>query len=220
MAERTPATDVMVASQKPAAVAVPGSPGVSRLGAVVLALGLALVGAQQVIVRRPSTLPGGLAALATRDFDAAATAFDEAMRREPSLADRAAFDLGVTRVAQRRYSDAITAFARAADVTQSASVRASAHYNRGIALATLGVLPQSLTAFQQALRVAPTHERARINYAIIKARLDRDNAARAKDPAADRERDRERQIEQTPDQMYGFTSGRRATRPVRSATDW
>lgn len=190
------------------------------VGALVLALGLALVAVERLNARRPSALPGGLVALAARDLDTAAAAFDRAMRSEPPLADRAAFDLGVTQVAQRRYGDAITAFARAADLARDDAVRASAHYNRGLVLATLGVLPQSLAAFQQALRVAPGHERARINYAIVRARLDRDAASRATDPAADLERDRERQIQQTPDQVYGFTSGRRATRPVRSATDW
>lgn len=189
-------------------------------GVCVLALGVALAGVERLATRHASALPGGMAALSARDLDTAAAAFERALTSEPSLADRAAFDLGVTRTAQRRYADAVTAFARAADLARSDAVRASSHYNRGIALATLGVLPQSLGAFAQALRVRPDHERARINYAIVKARLDRDNAARGQDPDAGRERERERQIQQTPDQQYGFTSGRRATRPVRSATDW
>lgn len=188
--------------------------------AVVLAIGLALVAAERIVARRPSALPGGLAALASRDLDRAAAAFERAMKDEPALADRAAFDLGVTRTAERRGADAVAAFARAAELTPSVEVRASAHYNRGIVLASLGALPQSLSAFAQALRLAPGHERARINYAIVKARLDRNAARRAQDPAADTERDRERQIQQTPDQAYGFTAGRRTTRPVRSATDW
>lgn len=190
------------------------------VAAVVLAAGLALVAAERVAARRPSALPGGLSALAAGQLDTAAAAFDRAMRSEPALADRAAFDLGVTRAAERRMTDAVAAFARAAELTRSVEVRASAHYNRGIVLASLGALPQSLNAFAQALRLAPGHERARINYAIVKARLERNAARRKQDPAADTEREREQQIQQTPDQTYGFTAGRRTTRPVRSATDW
>lgn len=190
------------------------------VAAVVLAAGLALVAAERVAARRPSAVPGGLAALAAGKLDTAAAAFDRAMKSEPTLADRAAFDLGVTRAAERRMSDAAAAFARAAELTTSVEVRASAHYNRGIVLASLGALPQSLNAFAQTLRLAPGHERARINYAIVKARLERNAARRAQDPAADTDREREQQIQQTPDQTYGFTTGRRTTRPVRSATDW
>lgn len=189
-------------------------------GGVILAAGLGIVGMQTVAARRATAFPDGLAALANGDLDRAAAAFDEAMSEGPEVADRAAFDLGVARNAQSRFAEAATAFSRAADLARTNAIRASAHYNRGIVLATQGALPQSLAAFAQALRAAPDHERARINYAIVKARLARDSSRQGQTPPPESQRDREREIQQTPDQAYGFTSGLRATRPVRSATDW
>jgi tetratricopeptide (TPR) repeat protein len=189
-----------------------------RLGAALVVLGATAVGAQLVVERRACSLSAGLRALAGGQLPAAADAFERAST-EGFVIDRALHNLGVVHARQRQSRDATAAFARAADVASSAGIRAASHYNRGVVLAEQGALPQSLAAFAQALRVSPDHEDARINYAIVKARLARAQARRAQDPAAAEQQERERQIAQAPDQAFGFPT-RRSTRPVRPASDW
>jgi tetratricopeptide (TPR) repeat protein len=189
-----------------------------RLGVALVIAGAAIVGAQLLMSRRAASLSAGLGALAGGQLPAAADAFERAST-EGTLIDRALHNLGVARARQRQSRDATAAFARAADVASSAAIGAASHYNRGVVLAEQGALPQSLAAFAQALRVSPTHEDARINYAIVRARLARARARNAADPATREQQERERQIAQAPDQAFGFPT-RRNTRPVRPATDW
>jgi tetratricopeptide (TPR) repeat protein len=189
-----------------------------RLGAALVLAGAIGVGVPAVLARRTSTLAAGLSALAERRLPAAADAFERAST-EGAAVDRAFYNLGVVRAQERQVRDATAAFARAADVTSSPAIAAAAHYNRGVVLAEQGALPQSLAAFAQALRVSPAHEDARINYAIVKARLARAQARRKQDPTPTEQQERERQIAEAPDQLFGFPN-RRTTRPVRPATDW
>ncbi|MCB1743388.1 MAG: VWA domain-containing protein [Gammaproteobacteria bacterium] len=79
-----------------------------------------------------------------------------------------------------RYAAAVEAFAQLGDAT--------GHYNRGNALALSGQLEAAVGAYEQALRLEPTHEDARFNLTLVRRAMDsssgRGNDRQRAEPAA------------------------------------
>jgi Ca-activated chloride channel family protein len=144
-----------------------------------------------------------------------------AYRRAAQDADAAAvawFNVGVALATQDDPKNAAMAFARSAAFYKSDGERSRAHYNRGIMLERAEELEESARAFIAALRHDPSNDDARINLAIIRARLERD---RSKDPPPPSPQDDlEKALQQVPQQSYAFTKGKKQPRPVTAGSDW
>ncbi len=110
------------------------------------------------------------------------------------------------------------AFARSAAFYKTDPERGRAHYNRGIMLERTEELEESARAFIAALRADPSNDDARINLAIIRARLERD---KSKDPPPPSPQDDlEKALQQVPQQSYAFNKGKKQQRPVTAGSDW
>jgi Ca-activated chloride channel family protein len=142
-----------------------------------------------------------------------------AYRRAAEDADAAGvawFNVGVALAKQEDPKNAAMAFARAAAFLPTEAERSRAHYNRGVVLAD-GELEESARSFVAALRHDPANEDARVNLAIVRARLERD---RAKDPPPPQQDDLEKALQQVPQQSYAFTKGKKSPSPVPVGPDW
>jgi tetratricopeptide (TPR) repeat protein len=144
-----------------------------------------------------------------------------AYRRAAQDADAAAiawFNVGVALAKQDDPKNAAMAFARSAAFYKSDGERSRAHYNRGLMLERTEELEESARAFIAALRHDPSNDDARINLAIIRARLERD---RSKDPPPPSPQDDlEKALQQVPQQSYAFNKGKKQPRPVTAGSDW
>ena len=144
-----------------------------------------------------------------------------AYRRAAEEADAAAiawFNVGVALARQDDPKNAAMAFARSAAFYKTDVERARAHYNRGIMLERNEELEESARSFIAALRHDPDHDDARINLAIVRARLERDRAKEPPPPSP--QDDLEKALQQVPQQDYAFTKGRKQQRPVTAGSDW
>jgi tetratricopeptide (TPR) repeat protein len=143
-----------------------------------------------------------------------------AYRRAAEDADAAGiawFNAGVALATQSDPKNAAMAFARAAAFLRTDLERSRAHYNRGVVLERGAELEESARAFVAALRHDPSNEDARVNLAIVRARLERD---RQDDPPPPQQDDLEKALQQVPQQSYAFTKGRKAPSPVPVGPDW
>lgn len=143
-----------------------------------------------------------------------------AYRRAAEDADAAGvawFNAGVALARQADPKNAAMAFARAAAFLRTDVERSRAHYNRGVVLEQGAELEESARAFVAALRHDPANEDARVNLAIVRARLERD---RRNDPPPPQQDDLEKALQQVPQQSYAFTKGRRTPSPVPVGPDW
>lgn len=143
-----------------------------------------------------------------------------AYRRAAEDADAAAvawFNVGVALAKQEDPRNAAMAFARAAAFFQTEAERSRAHYNRGVVLADGAELEESARALVAALRHDPSNEDARVNLAIVRARLERN---RSKDPPPPQQDDLEKALQQVPQQSYAFTKGKKTPSPVPVGPDW
>jgi Ca-activated chloride channel family protein len=143
-----------------------------------------------------------------------------AYRRAAEDADAAGiawFNAGVALATQSDPKNAAMAFARAAAFLRTDLERSRAHYNRGVVLERGAELEESARAFVAALRHDPSNEDARVNLAIVRARLERD---RQDDPPPPQPDDLEKALQQVPQQSYAFTKGRKAPSPVPVGPDW
>jgi Ca-activated chloride channel family protein len=143
-----------------------------------------------------------------------------AYRRAAEDAEAAAvawFNVGVALARQEDPKNAAMAFARAAAFYKSDAERSRAHYNRGVVLEQGAELEESARAFVAALRHDPSNEDARVNLAIVRARLERD---RANDPPPPQQDDLEKAMQQVPQQSYAFTKGKKTPSPVPVGPDW
>ena len=144
-----------------------------------------------------------------------------AYRRAAQDADAAAiawFNVGVALARQDDPKNAAMAFARSAAFYKTDAERGRAHYNRGIMLERTEELEESARAFIAALRADPSNDDARVNLAIVRARLERD---RSKDPPPPSPQDDlEKALQQVPQQSYAFTKGKKQPRPVTAGSDW
>jgi Ca-activated chloride channel homolog len=143
-----------------------------------------------------------------------------AYRRAAQDTDAAAiawFNVGVALARQDDPKNAAMAFARSAAFYKSDTERGRAHYNRGIMLERTEELEESARAFIAALRADPSNDDARINLAIVRARLERD---KSKDPPPPSPQDDlEKALQQVPQQSYAFTKGKKQQRPVTAGSD-
>jgi tetratricopeptide (TPR) repeat protein len=137
---------------------------------------------------------------------------------DPDAAGMAWFNAGVALARQEDPKNAAMAFARAAAFLGTDAERSRAHYNRGVVLADVAELEEGARAFVAALRHDPANEDARVNLAILRARLERD---RSKDPPPPQQQDDlEKALQQVPQQSYAFTKGRKTPSPVPVGPDW
>jgi Ca-activated chloride channel homolog len=144
-----------------------------------------------------------------------------AYRRAAEDADAAAiawFNVGVALARQDDAKNAAMAFARAAAFFKTDPERARAHYNRGIMLERTVELEESARAFVAALRADPANDDARVNLAIIRARLERDKANQPPPPPPQDEL--EKALQQVPQQTYAFSKGKKQQKPVTAGSDW
>jgi tetratricopeptide (TPR) repeat protein len=187
--------------------------GIGLAGAIVLLLSQTVLAAGDGLDR----VRGGNAALDAGRLAEAAAAYRDATR-DPGAAPLAWLNLGVTLARQQQPAEAARAFARAARLASSDGQAARAHYNRGVVLERSGELRESLAAFMDALRKDPAREDARINLAIVRARLERDQPLAPPPPAP--EDDLEEALQQVPAPSYAFTKGVKRTRPAVAMSDW
>lgn len=182
-----------------------------------MAIGLAVT-APAVLAQGRDAIRAGNAALDAGRLDVAEARYREAAR-DSDTASVAWFNLGL--VMARRGQDEVAArtFAGAAERAASNSDKARAQYNRGIVLARGGQLREALGAFMEALRRDPAHENARVNFTIVRARIERESRGRATPPPDPSDETREA-LEQVPAQSFAFTRGTRKQRPVRAGDDW
>ncbi len=182
-----------------------------------IALLVAMLTAPAVSAQGLEALRAGNAALDGGRLDVAEARYREAARDSDSAA-LAWFNLGI--VMARRGQDPLAArtFAGAADRATSNADKARAHYNRGVVLARAKQLREALGAFMEALRRDPAHQAARVNFAIVRARLERESKSRATPPPDSPDETREA-LEQVPAQSFAFTRGGRTSRPA-GANDW
>ena len=111
------------------------------------------------------------------------------------------------------------AFARSAALYKGDKLGASrAHYNRGIMLEHTEELEESARAFIAALRADPNNDDARVNLAIIRARLERNRNNEPPPPSP--KDDLEKALQQVPQQSYQFTKGQKKQMPARGGSDW
>jgi Ca-activated chloride channel homolog len=151
----------------------------------------------------------------TRD---AITIYRQAAADDAEVAAIAWFNVGVALARQNEPKNAAMAFARSAAFYQTDGERSRAHYNRGIMLERNEELEESARAFIAALRADPSNDDARVNLAIVRARLERD---RSKDPPPPSPKDDlEKALQQVPEQNYAFNKGKKQQRPVTAGSDW
>jgi Tfp pilus assembly protein PilF len=112
------------------------------------------------------SLQRGNEALTRGDLNGAEHAYREAIQRRPE-AGPGLFNLGVVNYHQRLYADAAQNFERASSQFGSVGERARSHFNRGDALFQLGSLENASEAFKEALRLDPSDEDARYNFALV-----------------------------------------------------
>lgn len=167
----------------------------------------------------PETIREGIAALSAGHLDAAADLFLRATKA-PRMESIAFFNLGIVRARQNRNAESATAFERAAELATTDFARAQARYNRGVVLVQLGQLQDGLSEFAQALRLAPSDENARTNFAITRARLERDRARVTPPSTTPRPDEVRRALERVPDQSYDFANGTRVSRRLALEKDW
>lgn len=151
-----------------------------------------------------------------RGSAAAAVARYRAAVRDAAAAPVAYYNLGVALARLEQFEEAARSFARAAQAASADREKARAHYNRGVVLARAGDLRESLRAFMEALRRDPSSDDARVNLAIVRARIEIESP-----PTAPPEPDESLQdaLQQVPAQSYAFTAGAKRRRPV-AASDW
>ena len=145
----------------------------------------------------------------------------EVYRRAAQDGDVAAvawFNVGVALARQDDPKNAAMAFARSAAFYRTDGERARAHYNRGIMLERTEELEESARAFIAALRYDPSDDDARINLAIVRARLERSRSKQPPPPSP--QDDLEKALQQVPQQSYAFTKGKKQPRPVTAGSDW
>ena len=144
-----------------------------------------------------------------------------AYRRAAQDTDAAAiawFNVGVALAKQDDPKNAAMAFARSAAFYKADPERGRAHYNRGIMLERNEELEESARAFIAALRADPSNDDARVNLAIIRARLERDKSKNPPPPSP--QDDLEKALQQVPQQSYAFNKGRKQQRPAPAGSDW
>jgi len=182
------------------------------------ALTIMLAAATAVWAQSLDALRAGNVALDAGRLDVADAHYREAAR-DADLAALAWLNLGL--VMARRGQDEIAArtFAGASERATANADKARAQYNRGVVLARAGQLRESLGAFMESLRRDPAHEGARVNFAIVRARLERESRSRATPPPDSPDETRQA-LEQVPAQSFAFARGARKTRPVRAGDDW
>ncbi|MEO5819414.1 MAG: VWA domain-containing protein [Vicinamibacteraceae bacterium] len=145
----------------------------------------------------------------------------EAYRRAAQDTDAAAiawFNVGVALAKQDDPKNAAMAFARSAAFYKTDPERARAHYNRGIMLERTEELEESARSFIAALRHDPANDDARVNLAIIRARLERERSKEPPPPSP--QDDLEKAMQQVPQQSYAFNKGKKQQRPVTAGSDW
>jgi tetratricopeptide (TPR) repeat protein len=184
---------------------------------IVLGLVLLLLQARSAAADGLDRVRSGNAAFDAGRLAEAAAAYRDAMR-DAEAAPLAWFNLGVLLARQRQPAESARAFARAARLASGDAQAARAHYNRGVVLERSGELRESLAAFMDALRKDPAREDARINLAIVRARLERDRPM--SEPPPTPEDDLDEALQQVPAQSYAFTKGVKRTRPAVAVSDW
>jgi tetratricopeptide (TPR) repeat protein len=187
-----------------------------RRGVLVLfcVIGYAATAAAQGL----DALRAGNAALDAGRLDVAEARYREAARDQDTAA-LAWFNLGVVMAARGQDALAARTFSGAAERAASNAGKARAQYNRGVVLARSGQLREALGAFMEALRREPNHADARTNFAVVRARLERQSRGPSTPPpdAAD---ETKQALEQVPAQSFAFTRGTPKSRPVRAGDDW
>jgi Ca-activated chloride channel family protein len=148
----------------------------------------------------------------------AITMYRQAAADDAEVAAIAWFNVGVALAKQDEPKNAAMAFARSAAFYQTDGERSRAHYNRGIMLERNEELEESARAFVAALRADPANDDARVNLAIIRARLERDRSKEPPPPSP--KDDLEKALQQVPDQNYAFNKGKKQQRPVTAGSDW
>jgi hypothetical protein len=148
----------------------------------------------------------------------AITIYRKAASDDAEVAAIAWFNVGVALAKQGDPKNAAMAFARSAAFYQTDGERSRAHYNRGIMLERNEELEESARAFTAALRADPSNDDARVNLAIIRARLER-NRSKEPPPPSPKD-DLEKALQQVPDQNYAFNKGKKQQRPVTAGSDW
>lgn len=100
------------------------------------------------------------------DLNGAEHAYRQALQRRPESGS-GLFNLGVAKYHRRLYGEAAQSFERASSQLGSVVERARSHFNRGDALFQLGSLENASEAFKEALRLDPSDEDARYNFALV-----------------------------------------------------
>lgn len=107
-------------------------------------------------------------------YEEAIGRYEEALRLAPGNFE-AAYDLGNALYKAERYDKATETLQRAAaDSLRSDAERAQAFYNLGNALFKQQKLQEALESYKQSLRLNPSDEEAKYNYAYTKRLLDQD----------------------------------------------
>jgi tetratricopeptide (TPR) repeat protein len=184
----------------------------------ILSLLLVLSAATPLSAQGIEALRAGNAAFDARRLDVAEARYREAAR-DTDAAPLAWLNLGLVMAARGQDALAARTFAGAADRAASDADKARAHYNRGVVLARSGQLREALGAFMESMRRDPRREDARVNFAIVRARLEQENRGRATPPPEAPDETRQA-LEQVPAQSFAFTQGARKTRPVKAGDDW
>jgi len=194
--------------------------GRPRVAAVTVAsaLVIALVAAPASAADGQDAIREGNVALDAGRTKEAIAAYRHAAE-DADVAGLAWFNVGVALAKEDEARNAAMAFARSAALYRSDRIGASrAHYNRGIMLEHTDELEESARAFIAALRADPNNDDARVNLAIIRARLER-NRDKEPPPPSPKD-DLEKALQQVPQQSYSFTKGQKKQLPARGGNDW
>lgn len=81
------------------------------------------------------------------------------------------FNIGDVQYQKRNYEEALKTFQQTIQKSNDAALQAQAYYNLGNTLYRLNRLPESIMAYQQALKLAPHDEDAKYNLEYVRAKL-------------------------------------------------
>ena len=112
---------------------------------------------------------GGNREYANKNYDKAATLYDEALARAPESAS-ISYNLGNALYRQQKFADAAVDLRRAAG-SDDAVLRQQSCYNLGNSFFKMGKLPEALDSYRRALDLAPGDRDAKINYEKVLRQL-------------------------------------------------
>lgn len=102
------------------------------------------------------------------EFQEAQDSFEKVIQRDPSAEDY--YNLGASQYRQQDFEAARKSFGAAIN-SENPQILAKAYYNLGNTLYRLNRLPESVDAYEKALKVHPNDEEAKLNLEFVKRKL-------------------------------------------------